>query len=130
MTKVPFTLAGAVTKIQGLYALSDAALLVQAELIRSGFQTWINHNFVLDASQQTYLAQVDSLFVSYVGQQLGMAVQHRLPVSLAVPVSRADTRRPISKLISCRVNLFSVEYSPDAGTTASGNLSFTVAYKQ
>lgn len=129
MKKVPFTLAGAVTKINGLYALSDAALLVQAELIRSGFQTWITHNFALDASRQTYLADVDSLFISYIAQQLGMAVQHRLPVSLAVPVSMPDAQPPISKLISCRLNLFSVEYSPTAGTTASGNLNFTAAYK-
>lgn len=129
MTRVPFTLAGAITKIHGLYALSDAALLVQAELIRTSFQTWVNHNFVLDASQQTYLAEIDSLFIAYIAQQLGMAVQHRLPVSLAVPVSISDKQQPFSKLVSCRLNLFSVEYSPAAGITATGSLSFTVAYK-
>lgn len=129
MAKVPFTLAGAATKIHELYALSDATLLVQAGLIRSNFQTWISSNFILDASQKTYLDGADNVFIAYIAQQLGMAVQHRLPVSLAVPVSTRDAHLPISKLISCRLNLFSVEYSPVSGTTATGNLSFTIVYK-
>lgn len=131
MAKVPFTSAGAATKIQELYALSDAALLTQANLIRSAFRAWINDNFILDASQQAYLAGLDSLFVAYISQQLGMGVQHRLPVTLTAPPAATAPAPELraSKLISCHLDLFRVRYDPLAGTTATGSVSFEVAYQ-
>lgn len=126
MTKQPFTSNGAAAKIAELYALSDTALLSQADRIRSNFRDWVEENFLLDTSQVSYLAGVDNVFIEYTAQSLGLAIQNRLNVTLKTPESDPSTVR-ISKWITSDSTL-SASYDGTGGVTATGELHFTVAY--
>lgn len=124
MAKQPFTPDGAAAKIAELYALPDPALLIQADLIRSDYRGWIEDNFLLDASQVTYLAGVDDVFIAYIAQQLGMAVQNRLDVTLETPL--ASSAR-ISKWLTSESTL-SADYDGAGGVIATGALHFKITY--
>jgi len=126
MAKQPFTSDGVATKTAELYALSDSLLLIQANLIRSDYRDWIEDNFLLDASQISYLAGVDDGFITYIAQQLGMAVQNRLDVTLETPAS-GDPAVRISKWLSAESSISS-KYDGLGVVTATGSLRFKVAY--
>lgn len=122
MAKQPWTPTGVTQKQTELDALSNTALLAQADLIRSDLRSWINDNFTLDTTQQSYLAGIDDRWIQLVAAEAGFAVENRRPVTLVINGTPSASKlvRPTSDL-SCT-------YSPVSGFTVSGGLTINVVY--
>jgi len=124
MSLQPFTPAGVQAKTKELYALSDADLQRQADLIDADFRSWITANFTLDSKQSAFLSGMDAKFASYCGTTTSAAVGHRLPVTITYP---APPSIYSSKYIIIGPGL-TPKYDTAAGYTVTGSLNFTFGY--
>jgi len=122
MAKQPFTPAGVQTKQTELYALPDNQLIAQADLIRTDLRQWTKDNFILDATQTTYLDGIDAGWISFSGALTGLAVQYRRPVILTIigPVSASKLIRTPNDLIAT---------TSSAGIEVDGTLTFEIEYQ-
>ncbi len=122
MAKQPFTPAGVQTKQTELYALPDNQLIAQADLIRTDLRQWTKDNFILDATQTTYLDGIDAEWISFSGALTGLAVQYRRPVILTIigPVSASKLIRTPNDLIVT---------TSSAGIEVDGTLTFEIEYQ-
>ena len=121
MTQQPLTTAGVQAKQDELYALSDPDLQIQADLIRSDFRNWISTNFVLDASQQTYLNNIDNDWISYNAQATALGISQRLPVLFEKNGSGSLKLVHSDHQINCGWS--------SNGLTVTGNLAFSISYQ-
>jgi hypothetical protein len=124
MAQQPFTPAGVQQMQADLYLLSDADLQVEAALIRSDFRQWVADKFILDASQETYLANLQDEFVAIAAGQTGTAVTYRLGIIMVVP----DEPQLASKLIRT-TNVMQPVSSSDGTFGITGDLIFTIYYQ-
>lgn len=111
MALQPLTPTGVQDKQDELYILPDSDLKIEAETIRTDFRVWMNDNFSLTPSQETYLDNLPDDFVHPLACDTSTAVGFRLPITLVITGTFSA-----SKLI--RTNP-SMEYSYDP-TLASG----------
>lgn len=120
----PLTPTGVQDKIDELYALSDPALQIEAESIRSDFRPWMNTHFDLTPSQETYLDSLPDDFVHPLACNTSAAVMFRLPITLTIlnPVS-------VSKLIRTNPALeYSFNPVPATGYTVTGTMEIIFEY--
>jgi len=82
MSLAPFTSAGVKQKTTELYALSDAALAVEANSVKTDFRLWMTNNFILDSTQTTYLNNLSDDATNYLGGQSAFCFVNRLPIIL------------------------------------------------
>jgi len=125
MQQQPLTPAGVTNKTTELYALSNNDLLAQANAVRTDFIAWMNTNFVLNASQLSWLNAVDARWIAYAAFSTGFALENRLPVIFDAPVPLPPAS--ISKMAKVE-NKFKVEYSQITGFVTHGELGFTLTY--
>lgn len=85
MSSFPMTAQGVQDKLTELYALSDSALAVQANNIRTDFKLWVANAFSLSTAQQTYLTNMDLTASTYYGRQCSICFTYRLPITLVYP---------------------------------------------
>ncbi|RWU08161.1 hypothetical protein [Pedobacter chitinilyticus] len=88
MSKVPLTPEGIKDLETNLYALTDAALLAQAQDVYLDFIGWIDSNIELDIDQLKWLSDIndsDPVFISYVSSKTSIAMRNRLPLNLELP---------------------------------------------
>ncbi|MEC3880217.1 hypothetical protein [Parapedobacter sp. 10938] len=132
MSMQPFTPVGVANKMADLYALSDPALLIEADAIRADFRDWVSTNFILDATQQTRLADLNDKWVQIAACQLGFAVENRLPVTLEVdPPPVENTTSGTFKIMASKLIGFEskIESTDDAGgMNATGWVRFYTVY--
>ena len=116
------TPSGVQLKMDELYALSDPALQLEAESLQSDYQGWIAANFTLTTEQQTYLANLDALFIEYAAFNSAFAMRNRLSMSLAIlnPSAASKLVRTISSMI--------VTQEPTGGVTISGSFDYEFEY--
>ena len=121
----PLTAAGVATKQADLYALSNNDLLTQANLIRSNFISWLNANFTVSTTQQTYLNSMDARWIAEAASQLGYVIENRLDVTFTAP----DPLPPpsISKLSRIDIIIRS-DYSQSGGFVTTGSIAFSLTY--
>ena len=128
MAQQPLTPAGVQQKKTDLYALSDSQLITQANLIKSDLRTWLKNNFVLDASQQSYLTGMDEQWIQLAACQTSCAVRNRLPVQFTIPNPPPVPPQPASKIIR-HWHTIVTDYSPNGGFVANGTLYFEMIYQ-
>ncbi|RYE00320.1 MAG: hypothetical protein EOP54_00625 [Sphingobacteriales bacterium] len=78
--KQPFTEDGVNNKIAALYALDNAALNTEADLLEAGFNAWMNANFTLTTQQETYLSDMSTDTISYLSERLSFCFRHRVEI--------------------------------------------------
>lgn len=83
MEKVPFTAEGVSAKTASLYALGDQELFAQARAAALDFRSWFETNFILEPSQQEYLAGVPEEIVLFWGYQFAAIFTGRRPVAMS-----------------------------------------------
>lgn len=122
MAKQPFTPVGVQTKQTELYALPDNQLLAQANLIRADLRQWTKDNFILDATQTTYMDGIDAEWINFSGALTGLAVQFRRPVILTIkgPVAASKLIRTPNDLVAT---------TSATGVTVDGTLTFEIEYQ-
>lgn len=82
MAQEPFTAAGVGNKQAELYALPQAALDIQADLIQSRFKVWVGQNFLPNTEQAGFLNQLSGSFLYLVSGESSDVVRKREPVQL------------------------------------------------
>jgi len=120
----PLTPTGLQDKLDELYALSDPALQIEAETIRTDFRPWMNANFDLTPSQETYLDNLPDDFVHPLACNSSAAVMFRLPITLTIlnPVS-------VSKMIRTNPALeYRFNPVPATGYTVTGSMEIIFEY--
>ncbi|MBS1781033.1 MAG: hypothetical protein JST70_17035 [Bacteroidetes bacterium] len=122
MAKQPFTPAGVQAKQTELYALPDNQLTDQADVIRADLRQWTKENFILDATQITYLDGIDAEWISFSGALTGLAVQYRRPVILTIigPIAASKLIRTPNDLVAT---------TSATGITVDGTLTFEIEYQ-
>ena len=125
MALEPLTSTGIQQKQMDLYALSDPALIAEANSIRSNFITWINANFVVNSAQLIYLNSMPSTWINYAASETAMAVEHRLPIIFSAP--NPLPAPSISKMTKIE-SMLNASYSQASGFSVSGSVVFTLTY--
>lgn len=120
MTKQPFTPAGVKQKTAELYKLSGADLTAQSNLVLTNFRQWMNDNFTLDTSQQTYLTNLDQGFISTLSRSVSNTINNRLPINL----TKAEVPSGASKFIRSRDSITAIHNTN--GTSVSGELDIDI----
>jgi hypothetical protein len=120
MPQRPFSPEGVQQKMNDLYALADAALFIQADLVESDFRQWIVDNFSLDTTQTSFLNSTDDRFIAHASSASGLAIRNRLSIILIRP----SIPSPASKLIEMQNDIH--PFQSPTGYGVSGSLSFTV----
>jgi len=120
MTKQPFTPAGVKQKTAELYALSNLDLDTQSNLVITDFRQWMNNNFTLDSTQQTYLTNLDQGFVNTLARSVSNALNNRVPINL----TKAEIPSGASKYIRSRDSITAVWNTN--GATVSGELNIDI----
>lgn len=126
MTQVPFTPEGVTQKTTELYALPDAELQQQANLVRSDFKSWMQENFQLTTSQITYLNGIHAHVVRYLSCKTAIAMENRLSIRLTVS-GEDDGTGGKSKLIR-DYDETTVTYSETGSSAITGTLDFEISY--
>ena len=121
----PFTTAGVAAKLADLYALSNNDLLAEANAVRTNMKAWLNTNFILNASQQTWLTGVDDQFFLLAAPQTAFALQNRLNIQLIAPSPLPPPS--FSKMVRVS-NTLDASYSQSLGFAGSGSLTFELTY--
>jgi hypothetical protein len=121
----PLTSQGVVDLLEELYELSDPDLALQAEAVQTDFRTWVSDNFDLSGSQVTYLSGMSENDVTYFGQQIAFCFIHRLNISFEYPSPPEPTG--YGKWTES-TNSTKLTANGSGGTTASGELVFTMVY--
>lgn len=125
MAQEPLTAAGVAQKTADLYALSNNALLAEANAIRADFANWLNTNFILNSAQLNYLNGVDPTWMAQVSFRTGFAVENRLDIIFNAP----DPLPPpsISKMIEYDDEI-KLKFSVLGGFLVTGSATFTLTY--
>ena len=84
--KQPFTEDGVNSKIAEVYALDNAALKVEADLLQADLTAWMNANFILTTEQELYLSSLSTDTINYLSERLSFCFRHRLPIVFSKPV--------------------------------------------
>lgn len=85
MTVQPFTPDGVNDKQTELYALSDAALLAEAQALTANLATWLNTHFSLTPQQETYLAGLPDIVRFHISAVIAGALVSRGPIDMGGP---------------------------------------------
>jgi|GEM_PF-541420 len=89
----PFTPAGLTAKLTELYALSDSALLLEAQLASTSLVAWFDANFSLTTEQDAYLADMSAADHLTFGCLLAAALITRSPIVMgAIPANPIPRR--------------------------------------
>ncbi len=123
MEKFPLTSSGAADLVTALYALSDVALFAEADAAALDFGDWVREHFHLDVGQHAYLAEMNAHLIAFMGNQVAIAMRHRLSLSLVKPLSKGlrDT-----KLIETKSNIDAT--GDDGDELASGSVVIEISY--
>lgn len=125
MIPQPFDSSGVQAKQVELYALSNNDLLIEANAVRSNFSAWMNTNFILSAAQQSYIASMDTTFVNFLASNVGLAIEHRLSITLTAPFPLPAPS--ISKMIELEPRLIPT-YNQSSGVTVTGDIIIRLTY--
>jgi len=125
-TLYPFTPQGVQDKLEELYALSDAALFVQAAAIEADFSSWIVSNFSLSPEQEVFLDDMNEEALNYFGSQCALCFRHRLPITLVYP--SPPTTPGYAKLPESSNNI-KVNSDNAGNIEVTGSLTFTMIYR-
>jgi hypothetical protein len=125
MPQQPFTPAGVQQKQVDLYALSNNALLVEANAIRNDLKAWLITNFIMTAAQQTYLNGMSSQFIQLASCRTGFAVENRVPIVLDAPTPLPPPS--MSKIVRTK-DFMNGAYSQASGFVVTGQLVFELVY--
>jgi hypothetical protein len=120
MPQRPFSPEGVQQKMSDLYALNDADLTLQANLVESDFRQWIADNFSLDTTQSAFLNNTDDRFIAHASGTSSLAIRNRLSIILIRP----SIPSPASKLIEMQNDIH--PFQGPTGYGVSGSVSFTV----
>lgn len=124
MAKEPLTAAGVQQKFNDLYALNDAQLNAEADLIAANFRQWVKDNFILGTDQESYLDGIEDVFIESAAADTSLAARNRLGITYQPPLTPPGVSKYIRKTSS-----LVVVYDPVNGTVASGTLSFEAYYE-
>lgn len=124
MEKFPFTSEGAAALVASLYAMGDTALQAEALAAQTDFSAWLISHFDFDSSQVAYLSGMSSHLLGYMGAQVGMALWHRLPLTLVKPLSRGLVD---SKLIETKSKI-DADGDSEGEENAEGYVTVTISY--
>lgn len=125
MVQQPFDSAGVQAKQVELYALSNNALLTEANAVRSNFAAWMNTNFILSAAQQSYITSMDTTFVNFLANNVGLAIEYRLSITLTAPFPLPAPS--ISKMIELEPQLIPV-FNQSSGVAVTGSIVIRLTY--
>ncbi len=120
MPQQPFTPTGVSAKSTELIGLSASNRAIQANLITSDYVSWMNDNFTLSTSQQTYLSGMDAVFIDYAAYMTSFAVLHGRPISRTVTTNNGF------KLVHMK-NDIEVTNSGSSATVAGG-IQYEIEY--
>ncbi|GEM_PF-950574 len=84
--KQPFTEDGVNKKIAEVYALDNAALNVEADLLEADLAAWMNANFNLTPEQGSYLSDLSTDTINYLSERLSFCFRHRVTILFSKPV--------------------------------------------
>lgn len=131
MQKVPFTPAGVSDLLTQIYALPDPQVQQEAAACAANFRLWIDNNFILDASQFSFLEQIDDQFIASAASEVQHFILNRLPISLIkaeqnhnVPDNNGEDRGKLIDLGKGKQSSF----DSNAGFAESESLTFTISY--
>jgi hypothetical protein len=130
MEKQPFDENGLQALLLALYALPDPDLREEAYALRNQPKAWINGRFDLNEEQFEFLENLPPTPTTFLAQQGGFAVEHRLPIHLSqvqvpkedVPGGKEDDKwfKPVSNL--------AISTDRQGQSKASGSLLIEVTY--
>lgn len=83
--KQPFTEDGVNNKLSELYALDNAALNAEADLLEADFNAWVNANFTLTTEQASYLSALSADTINYLSDRLSFCFRHRVEILFSKP---------------------------------------------
>lgn len=132
MEKQPFDENGLQQLLNELYALPDQELSEQAYAFRNQPKLWINGHFELDQQQLHFLEEMSPEATTFLAQQGGFAIEHRLPITLTKINQPQDAggkedEPKQDKWFTTKSSL-SASAAIDGQSTAGGSLELEVAY--
>jgi len=131
MTKRPLTASGVNEVMTSLYALSNDALLAEADAVGADFRAWLAEHFDLTAKQEVFIAHgLEASFISFVQARLPFVFVNRLPVSYTVMgrVPREDDEEEWGKIIEALDATSQSSARAPMGSGASGAFHFLSKY--
>ncbi|PIF45354.1 hypothetical protein CLU96_2356 [Chryseobacterium sp. 52] len=125
MQLFPLTPVGVEDKLNELYSLPEADVLVQAEAIRLDFKNWMKDSFILSNNQMLFLEGINDAVALYYGQQCSFCFIHTLDIRLIYPDPPENLR--YAKWTGL-ANDLEVKGNGMGETDISGTLTFTMSY--
>lgn len=123
----PLTPQGVSDQLTALYSLSNSALEVEANAIKSNFRTWIEDHFSLSNDQKRYLYAMPDKSVQYFGDQCWFCFLYRLKITLVYPAPPSPTGLGKWTESTSSTKLIT---NDNGGVEASGELTFTMIYRE
>lgn|GEM_PF-758245 len=124
-TQEPFSPEGVAAKIEDLYALSDPALIAEANEAKANFTDWIIANFLLNQDQEGYLMSMDTAWLDASSEKFHDALIGRRPIELIKPYI-VDPNTYSSKVIRTEEEAI-VVFNQISGTEHTGSLKFIIS---
>lgn len=125
MTVQPLTPDGVEDKLAEVYALSTINRNAQADLIESGFKTWVSDNFSLDTPQTAFLTGMSSTAATNYGRNAALCFRNLLDIAFIYPTP--PTPAPTKWLKMTNDLLISTNASGTLEVT--GSLTFAVEWR-
>lgn len=123
MERVPFSPDGVKRKQAELYALTDARLAEQADLLRDDLKAWVRNNFQLTTDQETYLSGMEPRAISFLSCEVSCTLRRRLPIDFGI-----EGIFKSSKFFKCDKSV-SATIAKDGTVTVGGGLTLTTVYE-
>lgn len=122
--KFPFTPLGCRALQANLYALPQAELDAEADVLQLNFKDWMASHFLLSADQVDYLSKLSQQATAFTAEATSMAVRNRLPVILKKK-GKADDEE-IFKILDAKNELTVTE--GQGLTVIGGQVTIHLAY--
>lgn len=128
MKKQLFTNAGFQALQAELYQLPGVALELEANLVLTGFQSWMAAHFDLSIAQQDFMAGLSDSIISFLSFQTSFALANRLKIVLDKPgEEKIVLRKKSGKIIRAESSLTDAS-TIDGDSEAGGMLRIVVDY--
>ncbi len=130
MEKQPFDEDGLQVVLSTLYSLPDDDLREEAYALRNHPKLWIYGHFDLDEQQLAFLENLSATVNTFLGQQGGFAIEHRLPITLSkteVPKTTRQDGKEDDKWFKPISNL-AIDTNGQGQCIASGSLDLKITY--
>lgn len=125
MPKQPFTPIGLQDKLIELYALSDAALFLEAKLLSSDLQVFLDNHFIFSAEEKDYITAMDARTTFGIGSRIASTLLIRGVITMKEVPVQSQPRRPKEIIVSGDGTI----HWDDDGQILDGDLSIEIDWE-